>query len=330
MAAGSPRAVYAAIVGNFAIAITKFVAAFFTGSSAMLAEGVHSLVDTGNGGLILFGIRQSRRPADEVHPFGHGKELYFWTLVVAVLIFAVGGGISLYEGIKHLQHPEPVGEFVWAYSVLALAMLFEAYAWSVAYREFDKERRGRPLIAAVRASKDPTNFTVLFEDTAAMLGLVVAFVGILLGQITGNPYFDGAASVGIGLILMTVSVFLAYESKGLLVGEGADAHTVRRIHELIAADSQVSAVVRAQTLHFGPDDLLLAADIRFRRGISAAEVAAAVERVDRRIRTEIPVVSHIFIEAQGIAEASSREDGDGRATRSPDRHRPPAGENGPQ
>lgn len=304
MAGSSPKAVYAAIVGNFAIAVTKFVAAAFTGSSAMLAEGVHSLVDTGNGGLILLGLRRSRKPPDQSHPFGHGKELYFWTFVVAILIFAVGGGISIYEGIKHLQHPEPVTDPIWAYGVLLAAMVFEGYAWSVAYKQFGKERGEMRLFPAVRASKDPTTFTVLFEDSAAMLGLVVAFVGILLGQLTGNLYLDGAASVLIGIILMVVAAFLAYESRGLLLGEGADPRTLESIHAIAGGDPAVAEVVRALTMHFGPWEVLLALEVRFRQGLSAGEVAAAVDRLDRTLREQLPQVRHIFIEAQSVVQPS--------------------------
>ncbi len=302
MAGSSPKAIYAAIAGNFAVAVTKFVAAFFTGSSAMMAEGIHSLVDTGNGGLLLLGLHKSRKPADEMHPFGHGKELYFWTFVVAILIFAIGGGISIYEGVAHLRHPEPVEDRIWAYGVLIAAMFFEGYAWSVAYRAFGAERRGRPLFTAVRASKDPTTFTVLFEDSAAMLGLVVAFVGILLGQLTGSAFFDGIASILIGVILATVAVFLAYESKGLLLGEGADPRTLARIREIAAADPAVREVVRPLTMHFGPQEVLLALELRFRQGLSASEVATAVERLDRTLREQLPQIRHIFIEAQSLTQ----------------------------
>lgn len=306
MAGSSPKAVYAAIAGNFAIAITKFVAAAFTGSSAMVAEGVHSLADTGNGGLLLFGIRQSRKPADEAHPFGHGKELYFWTLVVAMMLFAVGGGFSLYEGIRHIRHPEPVEERVWAYGVLAAAMIFEGAAWWIAYRSVRMEARGRPLFRAIRASKDPTTFTVLFEDSAAMLGLAVAFVGILVGQLTGNPYADGVASIVIGLILVLVAGFLAFETKGLLLGESASPETLARIQEVIGADPAVEAMVRSQTMHFGPEEILLAADVRFRRDVPSAEVVAAIDRIDQMIRSEIPQIRHVFLEAQAL---SGRADG---------------------
>src|SRR5712671_3532426 len=179
-----PRAVMAAIGANLVIASSKFIAAYFSGSSAMLSEGVHSLVDTGNGVLLLFGLRRSRRPADDAHPFGHGKELYFWTLIVAIMIFAVGGGISLVEGVRHLRNPSPVEDPAWAYAVLSLAMLFEGYSWTVAFMEFRRERAmlraERSWLDAIRDSKDPTTFTVLFEDSAAMLGLVVAFLGVYL------------------------------------------------------------------------------------------------------------------------------------------------------
>lgn len=306
MAGSSPKAVYAAIAGNGAIAITKFVAAAFTGSSAMLAEGVHSLVDTGNGGLILLGLKKSRRPADETHPFGHGKELYFWTFVVAILIFAVGGGISIYEGIKHVQHPEPVEDPVWAYGVLAAAMIFEGWAWSVAYKEFNKQRGGLRLLPAVRASKDPTVFTVLFEDTAAMLGLLVAFVGILIGQLTGNPLFDGIASIVIGLILGGVAVFLAYESKGLLLGEAADPKTLAGIRRIAGEDPAVQRVVRPLTMHFGPQEVLLTLEIEFHRGLSNGEVAAAVDRMDKGIRAAHPHIRHIFIEAQSLTSTERK------------------------
>lgn len=306
MAGSSPKAVYAAIAGNAAIAVTKFIAAAVTGSSAMLAEGVHSLVDTGNGGLILLGIRSSRKPADPSHPFGYGKELYFWTLIVAVLIFGVGGGVSLYEGIQHLRHPTPMEDPIWAYGVLAAAMIFEGYAWTVAYRQFSKERGETRLFKAVRMSKDPTVFTVLFEDTAAMLGLVVAFIGITLSLLTGISRFDGAASVVVGLILMGVAVLLAYESKGLLVGESAHPRTVEEIRRITESDPAVAKLERAQTMHMGPRDILLAADIRFRRGLRAPEVTAAVDRIDRQLRKELPQVQHIYLEAQGISEAEEK------------------------
>ena len=297
----SPRAVYAAMGANIAIATTKFIAAFFTGSSAMLAEGVHSLVDTGNGALILLGLRRSRRPASPDHPFGHGKELYFWTLIVAILIFAVGGGISFYEGVQHLRNPKPVQDPAWAYGVLGAAFLFEGYSWLVAVREFRRERATKPLLRAIHESKDPTTFTVLFEDSAAMLGLVVAFAGVLATEQLGNPYFDGAASIVIGAILATVAVFLALESKGLLIGEAVDPVVRASVCRILQSDRSVSRVVRMLTMHLAPREVLLTLELEFQRGQSAADAAGAVERIDRAIRAQHPEIRHIFIESQSLA-----------------------------
>lgn len=300
-AGGSKVVIYAAIGGNLAIAVTKFIAAAVTGSSAMLSEGVHSVVDTGNGLLLLWGIRQSSKPADDNHPFGRGKELYFWTLIVAILIFAIGGGISVYEGIVHLQEPEPISNPLVNYVVLALAMVFEGFAWSVAFREFKKSKGRLGYWQAVRASKDPTTFTVLFEDSAAMLGLIVAFVGITLGLVLDNPYFDGMASVLIGVILGMVAVFLAYESKGLLIGEGVDSETRASFRAIAAADPDINEVVRALSMHFGPADVLLTMEVAFRPDLTAAQTAAAIDRLDKAIRARHPEVRHLFIEAQSIA-----------------------------
>jgi cation diffusion facilitator family transporter len=301
-AGGSKTVIFAAIAGNLAIAITKFVAGGITGSSAMLSEGVHSLVDTGNGVLLLWGIRQAAKPADERHPFGRGKELYFWTLIVAVLIFGIGGGISIYEGVKHIKEPEPQTNPTLNYIVLAFAFVFEGAAWYVAFREFKKVKGNLGFVRAVRESKDPTTFTVLFEDSAAMLGLIVAFVGVFLGHTLGIPELDGLASVIIGVILCGVASFLAYESKGLLIGEGLDPQTRADITKFVEADPDVERLVRALSLHFGPADVLLTLEIAFRPGLSAAEAAGAIDRLDKAIRAEHPEVKHLFVEAQAIAE----------------------------
>ena len=306
MAAESPKAVYAAIAGNLAIAATKFAAAAITGSSAMLSEGIHSLVDTGNGGLLLLGIRRGRRPPDDAHPFGYGKELYFWTLIVAILIFAVGGGISLYEGILHLMNPHPMEHVAWNYGVLGLAIVFEGFSFSVALREFRAETGGRPIWQSIRRSKDPTTFTVLFEDTAAMLGLLVALAGVFVGHQLDNPYLDGAASVIIGLLLGGVAVVLASESRGLLVGEGADPQTLESIRALATAEPGVERVRSPLTMYFGPHTVLLTMDIQFRPELTASEVAAVVDRVEKSIRSRHPDIKQIFIEAESIS-ATSRE-----------------------
>ncbi|MFB6285546.1 MAG: cation diffusion facilitator family transporter [Candidatus Bipolaricaulia bacterium] len=308
MAGQSPKAIYAAIAGNFAIAVTKFAAASITGSSAMLAEGIHSLVDTGNGGLLLLGRARSRRPADARHPFGYGKEIYFWALIVAILIFALGGGISMYEGILHMQHPTPLKDPTWNYVVLGLAAVFEGAALTVAVREFRSQKGDRSFWRAVRVSKDPGTFTVLLEDTAALLGILTAFVGIFLADTLQMPILDGLASVVIGLILALIAVFLAYESKGLLIGEGADTATLAAIRELVEADPQVVRMDAPLTMHFGPQTVLLAMDLKFQPTLSTSEMEAAVDRLERAIRRQYPEIKRIYIEAESIRSARSTDE----------------------
>jgi cation diffusion facilitator family transporter len=271
--ASSKFAIYAAIGANLAIAIMKFVTAALTGSSAMVSEGIHSLVDTGNGGLLLFGFHKSKQPADATHPFGYGKELYFWSLIVAVLIFGVGGGISIYEGIAHLLHSRPLEDLFWSYVVLGFAAVFEGFVFVVAFRAFQAlKAEDESIWQAIKSGKDPTTFTVLFEDAAAMLGLIFAFVGIFLAHQFENPNLDGVASACIGLLLAAVAVVLAYESKGLLVGEGTDPQTLEKIRKLAEGNPGVKKVLMPLTMHFGPDTVLLTMDIEFHKRLSATEV----------------------------------------------------------
>jgi cation diffusion facilitator family transporter len=298
---GTRRVALAAIAGNVAIAATKFVAAAVTGSSAMLSEGVHSLVDTGNGGLLLWGLHQSRKPPDEDHPFGHGKELYFWTLVVAILVFALGGGVSVYEGILHIVRPVPPENVLVNYLVLAFAFAFDGTSWWIALREFQRVKGEPGYLRAIRHSKDPATFAVLLEDTAALLGLLAALVGIGLGHVLGRPELDGAASVLIGLILCLAAALLARESKGLLIGERLRPEAREAIREAILAEPAVARVVRGASMHLGPDDVLVTLEVEFRPGLSAADAAAAIDRLDRAIRTARPEVRHLYIEAQAIA-----------------------------
>jgi len=293
--------IYVAVAGNLTIAAIKFMAAWFTGSSAMLSEGLHSVVDTGNGLLLLLGIHLSQKPADEAHPFGHGLELYFWTLIVAILIFAVGGGMSVYQGIEHLRHPAPPGDPTWNYVVLACSFVFEGATWAVALKEFLAQKGNQGIWQAVRTSKDPTTFMVLFEDSAALLGLGVAFVGIFLDHLLGSGYLDAVASILIGLILAAVATVLAYESRGLLVGESADPRTVANIRKLVEGDAAVERVRPPMTMHFGPDQVLLTLDIQFRKELSAREVEVAVDRIEKKIRDRYPVIKHIFLEADSVA-----------------------------
>ena len=298
--ASNPVAVYGAMAANFTIAVIKFGAALLTGSSAMFSEGVHSLVDTGNQLLILLGIRRSRKPADARHPFGYGKELYFWSLIVAMLLFGIGGGIAVYEGVTHLQHPGALENPTWTYVVLAIAFVVEGAAFYVALRELRKETGDQSLWQAVRGSKNPAVFTVLIEDTAAGLGLIVAFLGVFLGHRLHNPYLDGVASLVIGLILAVMAVFLAFESKGLLLGESASPALVRAVRQLVTADPAVRGAADPLTMHFGPDQVLLNLDVQFRDDLSAAEVATAVDRLERAIREAQPSVTRIFIEAEAL------------------------------
>lgn len=293
-------AVVAAIAGNLGIAITKFIAGAMTGSSAMLAEGIHSLVDTGNGVLLLHGMRMSRKAPDEDHPFGHGKELYFWTLIVAILIFAVGGGMSLYEGILHLLYPNPLTDATWNYVVLGIAFIFEGISWSVAWKVFRRERTQQGLFSMIQTSKDPTTYTVLLEDSVALVGIVIAMVGIFLATQFQNPYFDGGASIAIGILLACVAAFLASQSKGLLIGQGVNLEASRRIQRIAQADVAVDLTQRPLTMYFGPHEVLLVLDVQFRKSLSAGEVTAAIDRIERIIRHEYPEIRRIYIEADAL------------------------------
>lgn len=301
MAADHSRlTLFAALAANLAIAITKFIAAAVTHSSAMLAEGFHSVVDSGNELLMLLGVRQSRLAPDEEHPFGHGQELYFWTLIVALLIFALGGGVSVYEGVTHLVHPHPIENPAWNYLVLGAAALLEGISWLVALRGFRAARGGRGVWATIHRTKDPTIITVLLEDSAALVGLVLAFLGVFLGQVFDSPYFDGAASVAIGAVLASVALILAYESHGLLTGEAASRETVDHIHALVVADPAVERARRPLTIYLGPDKLLINLDIAFKKSLSAGELERAVERIEHRIREAHPQAARIFLEASAL------------------------------
>ena len=297
----SKVAIVAAIVGNLLVAISKFVAAAFTGSSAMISEGIHSLVDTGNGTLVLFGIKRANRPADAGHPFGHGKELYFWTLIVAISIFGIGGGMSIYEGVTsliehtHIENPWP------NYLVLVIAMVIESSSFFIAMREFNAARGDRPAFEFIRASKDPSLFTIVFEDSAAMLGLTVAFLGVLLGHLTGIPYFDGAASVIIGLILAGVAWLLARETKGLLVGEGVEPQVLVAMRALVASDDAIEGVGDIRTMYVGPKELLVNLDVAFRAGVDASEMQASIGRVEAALKAGYPEVGNVYIETASLA-----------------------------
>ena len=297
----SKRVIFAAFAGNFAIAVTKFAAAAYTGSSAMLSEGVHSLVDTGNQALLLYGLKRAGRPADKTHPFGYGKELYFWAFVVAILIFAVGAGVSLYEGIERVRHPTPVSSPIVNYVVLGLALIFESGCWYVAWKEFNATRGEQPIMAAIRRSKDPAIFTVLLEDSAALLGLLIALIALIFSELLDMPVLDGVASIGIGCVLALAAIILAYETKGLLIGEAADPVLDKGIRRVLAAQRHIERVNEVLTLHQGPRTILVTVSLDFRDSITADQVEGVVSDIEERIRRIDPAIGRVFIEAQSWA-----------------------------
>ncbi|TPI66905.1 cation transporter [Mesorhizobium sp. B3-1-3] len=311
---GSRRVIYAALAGNLAIALTKFAAAFFTGSSSMLSEGVHSLVDTGNGGLLLYGMHRAARPPDRTHPLGHGRELYFWSFIVALLVFALGAGVSFYEGVIHIMAPEPVVNAKVNYIVLALSFVFEGSSWLVALKEFRQQKGKQGWLQAVQSSKDPSVYTVLFEDSAALLGLIVAFAGILSAELLEIPELDGVGSIGIAIILGATAIFLARESKGLLLGEPASSEVQKKVLAMVQEDPAVQRANGILSVHIGPEEIVAGLSIEFEDHLTAPEIEACVERLEARLKQEMPQISRLFVKPQttgtweqrreAIAEAS--------------------------
>ena len=310
MATESKVAIVAAIAANVAIAVSKFIAAGFTGSSVMLSEGIHSLVDTGNGALILFGMRRSRRPADSAHPFGYGHELYFWTLIVGILIFGIGGGMSIFEGVTHLVQGVAAEASPWNYAVLGTAAVFEGTSWFFGWKAFRSELRGRSVLEAVKMSKDPTSFSVLLEDSAALLGLLAAFAGLFLSHRLNAPSLDGIASVVIGGILCLVAIIMVRESKGLLVGEGVEKSTLEAIRGIVCRDPGVKDVGRLLTLYLGPQEVLLTIEIHFRSDMSTADIRETITRLKRAIQEQYSRITRIYFDAMAF-ESSPQEILDG-------------------
>jgi cation diffusion facilitator family transporter len=298
LAGGSTRVVIAALIGNAAIAATKYASAALTGSSAMFAEAVHSTVDTGNQTLLLVGMNRAERPADARHPFGHGMEIYFWAFVVAILLFGLGAGVSFYEGVQKLANPEPLRNAVWNYVVIGFAILFEAGAWIVAWREFDRVRGKLPVLRAVRQSKDPALFTVLFEDTAALMGLVAALAGVFAADRLGLLWADGVATLVIGAILATAALLLAIETKSLLIGEAASPALVEDVIGVAGRAGFVDAVNEVRTMHFGPADVLVNLSVDARDHLTAGAVEAGVSALEAEIKARHPEVGRVFIEIQ--------------------------------
>jgi cation diffusion facilitator family transporter len=304
-------AVVAAIIGNLIIAIIKFVAAAITGSSAMISEGIHSLVDTGNGCLVLLGIKRAKQPADENHPFGYGKSLYYWTHIVAVSIFGIGGGMSLYEGVSHIRHVAPgaqMGDPTAAYIVLAISFLVEGGSFTVATKQFLQARGDMGAWQYIKQSKDPSLYTVVLEDSAALLGLIFAFLGIFLGHLWNNAYLDGVASIAIGLLLMSVAGILASRSKGLLLGEGVNAEELADIRRRVESDPAVERTGDILTMYMGPHELLVNMGVGFAAGTTAEQMHEAIRRIEADLLSAYPETTRVYIEAESLpAEATVTE-----------------------
>ncbi len=303
------KVIYTALFGNSAIAVMKFIVAVFSGSAAMLAEGFHSTADSVNQIMLLIGHKRAARPPDEKHPFGYGKELYFWAFVVAVTIFFVGATLSIYEGVRKIYHPEPVKSLFISLIVLGISVLFEAYPWWIAYSEAKrlKSKKGISgfLDLAVR-SKNPTVVVVLFEDSAAMVGLFVAAVGISLAHITHMPVFDAAASIIIGVVLLILALFLARETKNLLIGESAGIKERENIQSVICSVPEVKRCGQLLTMHMGPEDILVNMEVEFIDDLSTDQMEVVIDRVEMEIKKAVPEVSKIFIEAESLKKKPTK------------------------
>ena len=308
MKAASSRVLIIALGANVGIAVAKFVAAAVTGSSAMLTEGVHSLVDSTNQLLLMYGLKRAAKPADAAHPAGYGRELYFWSFVVALLVFALGAGVSVYEGVMHVLHPEPAVSPLVAYAVLIVAFALEGASTFAAFREFDAARNGRSWWRALVSAKDTTNVIVLLENGAAMAGILVAALGLAASQASGDPRFDGIASILIGLLLTAVALFLAREAKGLLIGEAADPHLIEGVRRA-ATRSGVMGVGEIITLHNAPDQIVVAVNVDFDNRLSAGQVEQIVDAIERDLQAAYPTISRIYIrphEDAGLKFGSGR------------------------
>jgi cation diffusion facilitator family transporter len=316
MAAGrsSRKVIYAALAGNCLIAVTKFIAAAWTGSAAMLSEGVHSLVDTGNQGLLLYGERRAARPPDDQHPLGYGRELYFWSFIVALLIFSLGAGVSLYQGITHIREPAAISDPHINYIVLALSALFEGTSWWVALRAFKRQRGSLGYYEAVVRSKDPATFIVLLEDSAALIGIAIAFAGTFAAEMLQAPALDGVASVGIAIVLAGTAALLARESKGLLIGESARAALCRSIVDTARAQPGVDRASVALTVHLAPDQIVVAVDLDFDDDLDAGEVEDTMSALEQRIKARHPEVIAVFIKPRSRAPRAAARSEPARAS----------------
>ena len=296
---------YAALAANLGIAVAKFIAAAISGSSSMLSEGFHSVVDSGNQVLLLYGQHRARKPADNQHPFGYGRELYFWSFVVAILIFAIGAGVSAFEGYRHIVTPEELQSPTINYIVLAISALLEGSSWTVAVRQFGKSKGKAGWWEAIRQSKDPPNFIVVFEDSAAIAGLAVAAIGVWASHHWQMPWIDGAASIGIALILAAVAILLAREAKGLLIGERADEEVIARVHDLVEAHPAVTSVNHVRTIHTGPDEVFVAISADFRDDVTMGRAETLIEEIESSLRAALPQLASIYIRPEKRENATA-------------------------
>lgn len=302
----SKTVVVVAATANLGVATVKFIAAAASGSAALLSEGFHSVVDTVNQLLLLFGLRASRKPADDLHPFGYGQELYFWSTVVGTIIFGVGGGVSFYEGLLKVLHGGPIRSAAWSYAALAVALVLESVSLVVGYRKMRRRHPGDSLWHSFRVSKDPSVMTVVLEDTAAIAGIALAFIGVLLTHVFESSVFDGIAAMCIGVLLATVAVLLTRESRSLVIGESADPGMVRRLREILGADQAVHRVGGLLTMHFGPDQILVNAQIEFADRMTSDDLEEAVDRIESAVRSEYPQVKRIFVELESLSRPGAR------------------------
>ena len=294
---------YGALAANLGIAIAKFIAAGISGSSSMATEGVHSLVDSGNQVLLLYGQKRASRPADKSHPFGYGRELYFWAFVVAILIFAVGSGVSIYEGIVHIQNPHAIEDPTLSYIVLGIATVLEGASWTIAVKEFRASVGKQGWWQAIHRSKDPPGFIVLFEDSAALVGLIIAAVGVWASVHFQEPRLDGAASVLIGLVLAGVAILLAREAKGLLIGEAADPALIAKLRAVIDGHPLITSVNHVRTVHTGPDSVFVAVSADFEDALTMGEAETLIELLEKRMKALSPKISSIYIRPEKREQA---------------------------
>jgi cation diffusion facilitator family transporter len=296
MAAESRKVIYASLAANVAIAITKFIVGAIAHSTAMLAEGVHSLVNCFDGALLLLGQRRSRRPPDEAHPFGYGREVYFWSLIVAILFFALGSGVTIYEGVRHVLTPGPLGDPTWSYVVIVFSALFDGASFVVGIRQFRRHMRGPGYWRAVHRSKDPSLFSVVLEDVADLIGLAIAFLGVFLSHYLNMPILDGVASIAIGLVLGAIATILLIETHGLLVGEAANPELIEAIHRTVLEEDGVRAASRPASLHVGPQNIVVALNVEFEHARTADQVAESAASLDERLRARYPAIQRVFVQ----------------------------------